>query len=155
MTKICPNCSQTNPPDAAFCLNCSAPLGPTVGGAGYAQQQQSQPYVGGQAPYVGAPPQQYVTGRPPAAPGGASQRAIIALVLVIVGLLCCGPFTGVPGAIVGWLELDAINNGKSPVAGKWMAQVGIWGGIAVTLLHGGIWVLYVLLGALASAPYGY
>lgn len=153
MTKACPQCNQVNPPDAAFCLNCSSPLGSTVGGTGY--QQQSPPYAGGQAPYVGAPPQPYSGGQTPSAPGGASQRAIIALVLVVVGLLCCGPFTGIPGAIVGWLELDAINGGKSPAAGKWMAQVGLWGGIAVTVLHGIGYVLYVLFAMLASAPYGY
>lgn len=150
MTRTCQNCSQTNPPDAAFCLNCASPLGPTVG----SYQQQSPPRTEGQAPYVGAPPQPYIGGQQPNMSGGASQRAIIALVLVIVGLLCCGPFTGIPGAIVGWLELDAINNGKSPAAGKWMAQVGLWGGIAVTVLHSVIWVLYVLL-AMVSSPYGY
>jgi hypothetical protein len=154
MTRICPNCSQTNPPDAAFCLNCATQLAPTIGGTGY--QQQSPPHVGGQAPYAGAPPQPYVGGQVPNATGGASPRAIIALVLVIVGLLlCCGPFTAIPGAIVGWLELDAINSGKSPAAGKWMAQVGLWGGIAVTVLVGIVWVLYVIFAMLASAPYGY
>lgn len=153
MTKTCPNCSQPNPSDAAFCLNCASPLGPTVGGAGY--QQQSPPRVGADAPYVGAPPQPYLGGQPPAMPGGASQRAIIALVLAIVGLVCCGPFAGVPAAIVGWLELGDINNGKAPAAGKWMAQVGLWGGIAVTVLHVVLYVFYMLFAMVASAPYGY
>ncbi len=136
-----------NPPDAAFCLNCSASLSP--GGGGRPYQQPNAPFVGGQAPYVGAP-QPYVGG-PAAASGGASQRATVALVLAIVGLLCCGPLTGVPAAIVGWLELDAIKNGKSSADGKWMALVGLWGGIAVTLLHGIGYILYILLVMLASA----
>ena len=152
MTRPCPNCSQMNPPDAAFCLNCSASLSPVGGGQPY--QTPNQPYVGGQAPYVGAP-QPYMGGQP-AASGGTSQRAIIALVLAIVGLVCCGPLTGVPAAIVGWLELDAIKNGKSSADGKWMAQVGLWGGIAVTIIHSGLWILYLLFVMMASAnPYGY
>ncbi|MEO7673641.1 MAG: DUF4190 domain-containing protein [Pyrinomonadaceae bacterium] len=137
-----------NPSDAAFCLNCSASLALAGGGRPY--QQPNAPYVGGQAPYVGAPPQQYVAAQS-GAPGGASQRAIIALVLAIVGLLCCGPLTGVPAAIVGWLELDAIKSGKSPEAGKLLAQIGLWGGIAVTLLHSAIWVIYLLFAMMASA----
>ncbi len=142
-----------NPPDAAFCLNCSTSLSPSGGGQPY--QQPNPPYVGGQAPYVGAPPQPYMGGQAAAA-GGASQRAIIALVLAIVGLVCCGPLSGIPAAIVGWLEIGAINEGKSPAAGKWMAQVGLWGGIAVTIIHGVLWILYLLFVMMASAnPYGY
>lgn len=143
-----------NPPDAAFCLNCSSALG-----LGAPTQQQSPPYVGGQTPYVGAPPQQYGgpnVGMQGSSSGGAGQKAVAALILAIVGLLCCGPFTGIPAAIVGWLELDAIKSGKSPAAGKWMAQVGLWGGIAVTIIHSVAWVLYMLFVMMASAnPYGY
>ena len=143
-----------NPPDAAFCLNCSASLAPVVGGPGY--QQPNPPYVGGQAPYVGAPPQQY-GGNQPVASGGASSRAIVSLVLAIVALvLCCGPLTGIPSAILGWMELDAINKGQSPVAGKWMAQVGLWGGIVLTVLGGIAFVLWILMWVMAASnPYAY
>lgn len=153
MTKLCPTCNQTNPPDAAFCLNCSARLGPTIGGPGY--QQQTPPFGGAQAPYVGAPPQ-YAGGQnfgmQGNAEGSAGQKAIVSLVLAIAGLVCCGPFTGIPAAIVGWMELSAINSGSSPVSGKWMALVGLWGGIAVSVIHGALMLLYLLL-ALASSPY--
>lgn len=150
MTRTCPKCSQINPPDAAFCLNCSSALG-----LGAPTQQQSPPFVG-QAPYVGAPPQQY--GGPnygmPGASGTPSQRPMISLILAIVGLLCCGPFTGIPASIVAWLELDAIKNGKSSPDGKMMAQIGFWGGIAVTVIHGALWVIYLVFVMLASAtPY--
>jgi hypothetical protein len=138
-----------NPSDAAFCLNCSASLGLAGGGKPY--QQANAPYVGGQAPYVGAP-QPYM-GNQPAASGGASQRAIIALVLTIVALVCCGPFTGIPAAIVGWLELDSIKSGKTPEAGRWMAQVGIWGGIIISIIYGVLGVLWILLSMMAGAAY--
>ncbi len=79
---------------------------------------------------------------------------MISLILAIVGLLCCGPFTGIPASIVAWLELDAIKNGKSSPDGKMMAQIGFWGGIAVTVIHGALWVIYLVFVMLASAtPY--
>ncbi|MBX7053506.1 MAG: DUF4190 domain-containing protein [Pyrinomonadaceae bacterium] len=157
MTRTCPNCNQTNPPDAAFCLNCAASLGPVVGAPAF---QQQDPFSGTARPHVGASPQQFGGQHFGAQAGntasGASQKAIAALVLAIIGLLCCGGFTGIPAAIVGWMELDAIKNGRSSAAGKWMAQAGLWGGIGVTVIHGVVWILYLLMGMMASSnPYGY
>lgn len=87
----------------------------------------------------------------------ASQKGLISLILAIVALICCGPFTGVPAAILGWMELDAIKNGRSPADNKWMAMVGLWGGIASALIHIFGYVLWVLMGMLsaASGPYYY
>jgi hypothetical protein len=82
---------------------------------------------------------------------------MIALGLAVAALFCCGPLTGIPAAIVGWMELSAIKDGRSPASGKWMAMVGIFGGIAATILH----VVFYMLGLLssllgaASDPYGY
>lgn len=136
MTKLCSKCNQQNPPDAAFCLNCASPL--NVGPTG--QQQYQQPI-----------------GSPPAAGSGSGQKAIIALVLAILALICCGPFAGVPAAIVGWMELDAIKNGRSPAGGKTMATIGLWGGVASSVIHIIFYVIWVLMGMLsaASSPYGY
>ena len=132
MTKTCPKCNQPNIAEAMFCQNCSSPLssGPTIG----AQQAVGQP--------------------PPA--GGTGQKATIALVLAIVALICCGPFAGIPAAIVGWMELDAITKGQSPEGGKWMAQVGLWGGVASSLLHIGGYIIWILLSMMAASnPYYY
>lgn len=96
-------------------------------------------------------------GQPIGTKSGPSQKAVIALILAIVALFCCGPFAGIPAAIVGWLELTAIKEGRSPADGKWMAMVGLWGGIAATLIHGGLYLIYVfisMLGAMSS-PYYY
>jgi hypothetical protein len=138
MTRLCPRCNQPNVAEAAFCHNCSSPLGvgPAVGAP--PTQQQWAPQGG---PVVGQQPQG----------AGASQRAIIALVLAGLALFCCGPLSGIPAAIVGWMELDAIKKGQSPAAGKWMAQVGLWGGIAFTILHIIIYVLYLLFAILAGS----
>ncbi len=152
MTRACSNCNQLNPSDASFCLNCSSPLGPTVGGPAY--QQQNQPYVGGQAPYVGAPPQQFGGGQNfgmqgSGTQGGASGRAIGSAILAVVTLvLCCGPFTGIPGAILGWVELEAIKKGQAPEAGRWLAQVGLWGGIAATVISSVITLFLLLFSAI-------
>ena len=82
---------------------------------------------------------------------------MFSLILAIVALICCGPFTGIPAAILGWMELDAIKTGRSPADNKWMAQVGLWGGIVSALIHIGVYVLYVMLGMLSamSNPYYY
>ncbi|MEP6947281.1 MAG: zinc ribbon domain-containing protein [Acidobacteriota bacterium] len=139
MMTPCPKCNQPNLPEAAFCHNCSSPLRPAPPiGAPAAQQQWAPP--GGP---VGQPAS--------ASAAGPSSRAIIALVLAILSLICCGPFSGIPAAIVGWMELGAINQGQSPPAGKWMAQVGLWGGIACTVLHIIIYVIYLLFAVLAAS----
>ena len=144
MTKPCPQCSQPNPAEAAFCRNCASPLQPA---APYIGQQQAQQWPGAN---VGGPIAE-------ASPSGAapSQKGMVAMILAIVALLCCGPFTGVPAAILGWMELDSIKSGRTTPDSKVMAQIGLWGGIAATVLHAGFYVLWVLLSAMsaASGPY--
>jgi hypothetical protein len=122
-----------NLPQAAFCANCSAPLGPAPAATATPNQQQWQ------AP--GGP----VVQQMPASGGGASQKAIMALVLAIAAFFCCGFITGVPAAIVGWMELNAIKRGESSPAGSWMAQVGLWLGIGASILHLIIGVIYFIL----------
>ncbi len=82
---------------------------------------------------------------------GTSQKAVASLILAIVGLLCCGPFTGIPAAIVGWMELDSIKAGRSSADGKWMAMVGLWGGIVSTVIHVGLYLLWIMLSMLGAA----
>jgi hypothetical protein len=127
-----------NPAQAAFCLNCASPLAAA-----------STP--------IGAP-QQFGTA-PPIQPGPQqSQKGLISLILAIIALICCGPFAGIPAAIVGWMELDAIKAGRVPGDNKWMAQVGMWGGIASTVLHiigDVLWVLMGMLSAASGPYYGY
>lgn len=145
MDKYCRNCNSQNPSDAAFCRNCASPLSP-------AQPKNQQ---AGQPPNFGAQQVGQNFAASSTNSGGASQRAIIALVLIIAGLICCGPLASIPAAIVGWMEMDAIKKGQSPPSGMWMAQVGLWGGIIVTILTtiGGF--LFLLLSAASSDPYYY
>lgn len=82
-----------------------------------------------------------------------SQKPMIAMILAIAGFLCCGPVLGIPAAILGWMELDAIKNGRSPESGKMMAMVGLWGGIAATVAHVFFYVIWFFLGLISSSPY--
>ncbi len=145
MDKFCQNCNQSNPSEAAFCLNCASPLGQGQP----ANQQWNQPNFGGQPAGQNFAP-------PPSTSGGASQRATVALILAIAGLILCCPLASIPAAIVGWMEIDAIKKGQSPAAGKTFAQIGLWGGIAITILQGVGFVFWLMLSmAAASNPYNY
>lgn len=60
-------------------------------------------------------------GMNPAPPTG-NGRAIIALVLGIAGLFFCG-FTAIPGAIMAWMEMQAVREGRSPQTNGGMAKI--------------------------------
>lgn len=84
-----------------------------------------------------------------------SQKPMISMVLAIAAFFCCGPLLGIPAAILGWIELDAIKSGKTPASGKTMATIGLWGGIAATIIHIVGYLIWVLLGAMSAASGGY
>ena len=156
MTRLCPNCQQVNPADALFCLNCSSRL-PSAAADPFQQPQPgSNPFQQQQAGQI--PPQQprggaAQYGAPPPGPGGSGSRATIAIVLGIAALLCCGGVTGIPAAILGWIELNAINAGTAPPDGKTMATAALWLGIAATIGHAVLWVLLLLTGMLTPMDY--
>ena len=133
MDKYCQNCNTQNSPDAIFCRHCATPFTQAQSGrqavnnqAQFGNQQQSPQNFGNQ------PVQNFAQNS-----SGASGRAIASTVLAVCGLLlCCGPFTGIPGAILGWMEMTAIKEGKSPPNGMIWAQIGLWGGIASSVIGG-------------------
>lgn len=151
MNKFCQHCNQSNPSEAAFCLNCASPLlQGQFGGGQQANNQWNQANVGGQQ-------MKGSFTRPFGDTTGASQRAKIACALAFVGLVCCGPFTTIPAAIVGWIEIDAINKGQSPPSGKLLASFGLWGGILFTVFQVGAFLLWMLFAAasVSSDSYNY
>ena len=160
MDKYCQNCNQTNPPDASFCRNCSASLMPNKSAGQQQNQQWDQPENFGNQPNFTPPDfgrQQNFNNSPVNNSGSASTRATVALVLAIASLFCCAA-TSIPAAIVGWMEVGAIKRGESSQAGMMMAQIGLWGGIVMTILSliGGIlYVLTVLVAADSTSIYGY
>jgi hypothetical protein len=160
MEKYCPKCNKENAPEALFCRNCASTLAVGQGGI-YAppnqQQQQNQPPFANQQqnqpPFANQQWNQGAAGIPGAGnyarpSAGPSGRAIGSLILTICGLvLCCGGFTAIPGAILGWLEISAIREGRSSQQGLMMAQIGLWGGIIITILTaiGYVFILPVLM----------
>ena len=81
--------------------------------------------------------------------GGASGRAIAALVLGIISVvMCCTP-AGIVGIVLGKMEMNAIQEGRAPRAGESVAKVGFYLGIVATALSLLLYGLY-FLGALAS-----
>jgi len=73
---------------------------------------------------------------------GASTKAIVALVLGILGLAFCPP-TAIVAWILGKQELNAIARGESSPQGRGMAKAGFILGIIGTVLI----VLWIIFGA--------
>lgn len=147
MEKYCPNCNRPNPSEAVFCRHCASPL--SAGGGGGQQQQyadqrqnQQQNQQWNQPPPGGQMQGNFANS---SANAGASGRAIASLILSIAGFLLCCFFLGIPGAILGWLEISAIKEGRSSEKGLLMAQIGLWGGIGVTVLSALFYVFYFFL----------
>ena len=91
------------------------------------------------SPYASAP----ATPGPPTSSG----NAVTALVLGILGLVMCGPFTAVPAIIVGRRALREIDDAQGRLGGRGMAQAGFVLGIVGTVL--GALALLVFLGLFA------
>ena len=71
---------------------------------------------------------------PPSAPQAASGRAVAALILGILSIVCMGFLTGIPAIILGKMEMSAIKAGLVPAAGESSAKVGFILGIIGTVL---------------------
>jgi uncharacterized protein DUF4190 len=71
----------------------------------------------------------------------ASTQAITALILGILGVICCGLMAPIAWYL-GNQELKAIQAGLSPAAGDGLARAGMILGIVGTILLG-LWVIWV------------
>lgn len=147
---FCTQCGTANPDAARFCRTCGAnfvqprqttrtPATPTTQPHWPSQHptqaqpldppQQQPPYPG----YQGFPVNQ--PGNASAMKGGASPRAIIAMVVSIVSLLgCCSPL-GLVGLILGKIELTAIEEGRASQAGKTFAKIAFYLGAFTTAIY--------------------
>lgn len=127
----------------------------STSGSGQQQQppQSYSPYPG----YQGHPPAQYgYANQMSGQQGNASGRATAAMIvsaasLALCFLTCCVPFTSIfflvtsiVGAVLGKMEMNAINEGRAPQAGETMAKVGFYLGIASAALS----FLFFALGVL-------
>ena len=116
------------------------PPPPPPGGSG--------PPGGGYGPpgggYGSAPPPPPGYGPGPGgygAPPGNNKKALWALILGILGLLCCGFFTGIPAIILGKQAQNEIDASAGTQQGRGMATAGfvlgiiacVWGVISIIL----------------------
>ena len=110
------------------------------------------------------PPPPSMTPPPPLPPttgmqgDKASTRAIWALILGIAAyVLGCGILTGIPAWVMGKREINDINAGLAPVAGKTMAQIGMWLGIINVILSAlaliGILIYFVVIVAILGTSH--
>ncbi len=91
---------------------------------------------------------------PMAPPPGPAGKAIAALILGILSLICCGFFTGIPAIIIGKQEMNAIKEGLSKKEGFTLAQVGFILGIvgtALSCLGALIYIVLIIFGISVGA----
>lgn len=159
---FCTRCGANNLDADQFCRSCSAPLVKPGDSQSQSASSGSTPYpYSASAPtqpppsqgytpypeYQGYPPAQYgyanqISGQQ----GGASGRAIAALVLSIIALISCcfgWPF-GIVGIVLGKMEMNAIREGRAPQSGETLAKVGFYLGIAATAISLLITAVYFL-----------
>jgi len=82
---------------------------------------------------------------------------VTALVLGILGLLMCGPFTAIPAIIVGRKATREIDASQGRLEGRGLAQAGFVLGIVGTVLGGLALLFFVflfLLGGVVSSSFG-
>jgi hypothetical protein len=161
---FCTSCGANNLEADNFCRSCSAPLVKPGGSQSQSASSGSRPHpYSPSAPTQHQPPPQSYTpypeyqGYPPAQSqypyanqmsgqqGGASGRAIAALVLSVIALISCcfGWPLGIIGIALGKMEMNAIREGRAPQSGETLAKVGFYLGIAATAISLLITAIYL------------
>ncbi|MEZ5398192.1 MAG: hypothetical protein R2729_00900 [Bryobacteraceae bacterium] len=81
-------------------------------------------------------------------------KSVIALILGILSLVACGPFSAVPGMIIAKGEMNAIQQGRSPAHNMNKAKWGWYLSIAGLVISVLFTCLWMLLGGLSMAGGG-
>lgn len=61
-------------------------------------------------------------------------RAMMAIILAIVGLVLCGPLTTVPGILFAKQDIDAVKEGRAPQSISGTAKIAFWLNIGATVV---------------------
>ncbi len=77
-----------------------------------------------------------------------STKSIMALILGILSLLCCGFFSGIPAIILGKSEINLIDEGKITENNRTIAKVGLILGIVGTAFSALFFLIYIVFIAL-------
>ena len=88
-------------------------------------------------------PNQSWTPPPPSPPPASSSQAVTALVLGILGIVCCGLLAPIAWYL-GNQELQAIRQGRAPATGEGLAKAAQILGIIGTILMGltVLWIFF-------------
>lgn len=81
-------------------------------------------------------------------PSQTSTKSIVALVLGILSITCCGFLAGIPAIFLGRAELQSIAEGKIPESNRTIAKVGMILGIIGTVISCLVALVYAVLFAL-------
>ncbi len=76
--------------------------------------------------------------------------AIVALVLGILSIPCCGFLTGIPAVIVGFMAKGKAENSPQEFGGRGLALAGIITGVVGTILSIALTIIQILLGGLGA-----
>jgi hypothetical protein len=79
-----------------------------------------------------------------------SGRAIASLVFGLLSFVFCPVVTAVVAIVLGKMELNAIKQGTAPPAGKSIAQIGLYTGIANVVIFVGFFLLIFLMAFLGA-----
>jgi hypothetical protein len=116
----------------------TTPPPPSQAGGGYQPPPPPPPGYGG-APAYGQ--------QPPYGPPKNNGKALWALILGIIGLVCCGIFTGVPAIILGKMGQNEVDASNGTQKGRGMATAGFVLGI-IAVVWGVIWLILAATGNL-------
>jgi hypothetical protein len=137
------------PPGPAGFAGPPPPLGqPPFGQPPFGQPPFGQPQFGAPAGYQ--PYGAFGTTYTKSSKSGVSLALSISS---IFGAFCCGlgVFLAIPGAIIGWQEMKAIDRGEIDPSGRGAAKAGFIIGTTVAGLTAALFVLYVVALAVSSA----
>lgn len=96
-----------------------------------------QPPAGQPVPTSGA--------QPPKPPSTTSTSSVIALVLGILSLTCCGFLSGIPAIFIGRSELKKVQEGSISESNRMLAKIGMVLGIIGTVLSVLGTIVYVII----------
>ncbi|HCU23726.1 MAG TPA: DUF4190 domain-containing protein [Deltaproteobacteria bacterium] len=92
-----------------------------------------------------SPPSSSLPPNPPVIGAPKNSKPIIALVLGILSLICCGLFAGIPAFFIGRSEVKAIDEGRGDPANRNIAQIGWILGLVGTILSVVGTIAYILV----------
>lgn len=152
---FCRQCGQGNQDEAAFCVQCGAPLGAGAAGVELPPAAPPGPLKPGVPGPPGPPPAGQPFYPPPVVPRAAPTDgfAIASLALSIFSFVGCPFVAAILGLIFGYISLSHIEESNGALGGEPLARAGViisWIHIGLVLLTGVLILILVLIGVFAT-----